>query len=121
MGFCRPLSLRSLGHCLQDTWDQHRHRTPLQSVCAAAYLVCPQVGVVFFAVFVVSVLGHVPGAKVEKFQTEIITLPGGRPDWFNNAGSYYYFTSATNNVVALLLLLLVLQKVGNICASCVGY
>jgi hypothetical protein len=64
--------------------------------------VCPQVGVVFFAVFVVSVLGHVPGAKVEKFQTEIITLPGGRPDWFNNAGSYYYFTPATTNAVLLL-------------------
>lgn len=71
-------------------------------MCAAAYLVCPQVGVVFFAVFVVSVLGHVPGAKVEKFQTEIITLPGGRPDWFNNAGSYYYFTPATTSAVLLL-------------------
>jgi hypothetical protein len=42
--------------------------------------VCPRVGVVFYAVLVVPVLGHVPGAEVEKFQTEIVTLPGGGPD-----------------------------------------
>ena len=62
-------------------------------------------------------LGSRPRCRSREISKEIITLPGGGPDWFNNAGSYYYFTSATTNAVALLLL--VLQKVGSICASCV--
>ena len=61
---------------LQNTWNQHRHRTFLQSVqntlCVARCVLAS------FAVFVVCVLvgsWSSPGAEVEKFQTKFKSTP----------------------------------------------